>query len=135
MISSCGVIAMPTSADWGVPSPEMLDTTPKRCRTMNACKAIRSIVELLNFHGNYSPHRYGWLCDRKGYRPTGSYWSSIDERLTDGLPADGLATMRPEPERPGPFVLETYIGLISPVDVPRMRLPSHRTPSGVSCLP
>src|ERR1700749_3210184 len=68
MISSCGVIAMPTSADCGVPSPEMLDTTPKRCRTMNACKAIRSIVELLNFHRNYSPHRYGSLWYRPGYR-------------------------------------------------------------------
>jgi hypothetical protein len=68
MISSCAVIAMPTSADCGVPSPEMLDTTPKRCRTMNACKAIRSIVEPLNLHRNYSPHRYGWLCDRPRYR-------------------------------------------------------------------
>jgi hypothetical protein len=37
--------------------------------------------------------------------------------------------------RPGRFVLEICIGLISPVDVPRMRLPSHRTSSGVSCLP
>jgi hypothetical protein len=65
MISSCAVIAMPTSADCGVPSKEMLDTTPKRCRTMNACKAIRSIVEPLNLHRNYSPHRYdGCATDR-----------------------------------------------------------------------
>ncbi len=33
---------------------------------------------------------------RSGDRPTGNYWSSTDEHLTDGLDTDGLATIRPE---------------------------------------
>jgi len=50
-------------------------------------------------------HSSGFRAD---YRPSGSYPKT-------GV-MSGLATMRPEPERPGRFVLETCIGLSAPVE-------------------